>query len=282
MGWQGLEVTSQTLWDQIHALHERLVPTWQAMKEHVLASPQIGADETWWRDLKTGSKQCHDWCVCCKDGVYHEIYPSRSAKAAGEMLAGYTGTVMTDGYSAYKTLAKAMWGLKLVHCWAHARRKFVEAEPFYPQECEEILDRIGKLYEVERAVPKGEDHEAVLIGAGHLGGALLAYTGFERYGFHFVAAFDSDPKKIGREIDGVEVRSMRGLKPYIRRHRIRLAVLTVPVEISQTITDRLMAVGVKAIWNFTPTHLSVPEDVLVRNEHISLGLSQITYHLKGP
>ncbi len=127
-----------------------------------------------------------------------------------------------------------------------------------------------------------EDHEAVLIGAGHLGGALLAYTGFERYGFHFVAAFDSDPKKIGREIDGVEVRSMRGLKPYIRRHRIRLAVLTVPVEISQTITDRLMAVGVKAIWNFTPTHLSVPEDVLVRNEHISLGLSQITYHLKGP
>ncbi len=123
-------------------------------------------------------------------------------------------------------------------------------------------------------------HEAVLLGTGHLGGALLAYTGFERYGFHFVAAFDTDPKKIGREIDGVEVRSMRGLKPYIKRHRIRLAVLTVPVEISQTITDRLVAVGVKAIWNFTPTHLSVPDDVLVRNEHISLGLSQITYHLK--
>jgi redox-sensing transcriptional repressor len=124
-------------------------------------------------------------------------------------------------------------------------------------------------------------HEAVLIGVGHLGGALLAYTGFERYGFHFVAAFDADPKKIGRTIDGIEVRSMRGLKPFVRRHGIRVAVLTVPVEVSQTITDRLVSVGVKAIWNFAPTRLSVPEDVLVRNEHISLGLSEITYHLKS-
>ena len=126
-----------------------------------------------------------------------------------------------------------------------------------------------------------EAHEGVLIGTGHLGGALLAYTGFERYGFHFVAAFDTDPKKIGREIDGVRVRSMKGLKPYIQRHGIRVAVLTVPVEISQTVTDRLVTVGVKAIWNFTPTQLSVPDDVLVRNEHISLGLSEITYHLQG-
>ena len=126
-----------------------------------------------------------------------------------------------------------------------------------------------------------EAHEGVLIGAGHLGGALLAYTGFERYGFHFVAAFDSDPKKIGKEIDGVPVRSMRSLTPYIKRHGIRVAVLTAPVDISQTITDRLVAVGVKAIWNFTPTQLSVPDGVLVRNEHISLGLSEITYHLQG-
>ncbi|MFG1691640.1 redox-sensing transcriptional repressor Rex [Gemmatimonadota bacterium] len=126
-----------------------------------------------------------------------------------------------------------------------------------------------------------EAHEGVLIGAGHLGGALLAYTGFERYGFHFVAAFDTDPKKVGKEIDGVPVRSMRGVTPYIKRHGIRVAVLTVPVEISQTITDRLVAVGVKAIWNFTPTQLSVPDGVLVRNEHISLGLSEITYHLQG-
>ncbi len=124
-----------------------------------------------------------------------------------------------------------------------------------------------------------QTHEGILIGAGHLGGALLAYGGFERYGFHFVAAFDTDPKKIGRDFDGVKVRSMRGLKPYIRRHGIRLAVLTVPVEISQTITDRLVAVGVKAIWNFTPTQITAPPDVLVRNEHISLGLSEITYHL---
>jgi transposase len=162
MGRQGLEVTSQTLWDQMNAVGELLEPSYRALKAHVLASSQIGADETWWRDLKTGSRQCHDWCVCCEDGIYHEIHPNRSAEAAADILRGYTGTVMTDGYVAYKTLAAATPGLKLVHCWAHARRKYVEVEPFYPQECKEILDFIGELYKVERKVPEGLGREEAL------------------------------------------------------------------------------------------------------------------------
>ena len=73
---------------------------------------------------------------------------------------------------------------------------------------------------------------------------------------------------------------MRAMKPFIERHKIRLAILTTPVEVSQKLTDRLVSVGVKAIWNFTPTRLTVPSGVLVRNEHISIGLSEIAYHLK--
>jgi redox-sensing transcriptional repressor len=123
-------------------------------------------------------------------------------------------------------------------------------------------------------------YEAVLIGAGHLGGALLTYPGFTRYGLRIVAAFDSDKRKIGHTIAGCPIRSIRMMTSYVKKHKIRLAILTTPARISQQLTDRLVAAGVKAIWNFTPTQLSAPADVLVRSEHISRGLSQIAYHLK--
>ena len=131
-------------------------------------------------------------------------------------------------------------------------------------------------------VALGFDHgyEAVLIGAGHLGGALLAYSGLARYGLQIVAAFDNDKRRIGRRVRGFTIKPMRALKPFIKRHKIRLAILTTPVVVSQQLTDRLASAGVKAIWNFAPTSLVVPPGVLVRNEHISRGLSEIAYHLK--
>jgi redox-sensing transcriptional repressor len=122
--------------------------------------------------------------------------------------------------------------------------------------------------------------EAVLIGAGHLGGALLAYSGFAKYGLHIVAAFDNEKRKIGGRIGGCTIRSMRSLTPFVKRRKIRVGILTTPVDVSQQITDRLVSAGVKAIWNFAPTSLAVPPGVLVRNEHISRGLSEIAYHLK--
>lgn len=129
-----------------------------------------------------------------------------------------------------------------------------------------------------------QGYEGVLIGTGHLGGALLAYSGFAagfaRYGLDIVAAFDNDKAKIGEQIAGMTVRPMKAMKPFVTRRQIRLAVLTTPAEVAQELTDRLVSVGITAIWNFTPTGLTVPEGVLVRNEHISVGLSEIAYHLK--
>jgi len=126
-----------------------------------------------------------------------------------------------------------------------------------------------------------ERYEAVLVGAGHLGGALLAYSGFARYGLQIVAAFDTDPGKIGNTVAGYSIKSVRGMAPFVRRREIRLAALTTPVDVSQKVTERLVSAGVKAIWNFTPTSLTVPSGVLVRDEHISKGLCEIAYHLKG-
>ena len=147
------------------------------------------------------------------------------------------------------------------------------------------ISRVGyEVCEVCRAIRLvfgfDDPYAAVLIGAGHLGNALLSYPGFARYGLEIVAAFDSDPDKTGTAIKDVAVQGIRSMKPFIRRHGIRLAILTTPVAVSQTITDRLVSSGIKAIWNFSPTQPTVPSNVLVRNEHISRGLAEIAYHLK--
>ncbi len=146
------------------------------------------------------------------------------------------------------------------------------------------MGRVGfEVCEVCRAIRYvlgfDQRYEGVLIGAGHLGSALAAYNGFASYGLEIVAVFDNDKRKIGSKVAGCAVQSMRALKPYIRKHNIRLAILTTPAEVSQELVDRVVSAGVKAIWNFTPTRLTVPPDVFVRNEHISLGLSEIAYHL---
>jgi redox-sensing transcriptional repressor len=149
------------------------------------------------------------------------------------------------------------------------------------------ISRVGyEVCEVCRAIRLlfGFDrpYSAVLVGTGHLGSALLAYTGFARFGLLIVAAFDSDPAKVGSQIAGITVQPMQALKPYIRNHGIRMGIITTPVAVAQGVTDQLVASGVKAVWNFSPTRLNVAQGVLVRNEHISLGLAQLAYHLHGP
>ena len=94
-----------------------------------------------------------------------------------------------------------------------------------------------------------------------------------------MAAFDSDDTKTGQEIAGCTVRHMRGMRAFIQRHRIRLAILTTPAPASQKVTDRLVSAGITAIWNFSPIRLTVRHGVFVRNEHISLGLSELAFHL---
>jgi len=137
--------------------------------------------------------------------------------------------------------------------------------------------------DVVRAVRKvlsfDEVHPAILVGSGHLGGALTAYAGFARYGLVIRAAFDNDKEKTGHPIACCAVRHTRGMRAFIRREKIRLAILTVPASVAQDVTNRLVDAGIKAIWNFSPTHLTVPPGVFVRNEHISLGLSEITFRL---
>jgi transposase len=152
---EGLDVASQTLWDQIEALATVLHPTYEALRRHVLAAPVIGADETWWRFMQgRAGKRWWAWSVTSADAVAYTILESRSQEAARQVLDGYEGIVLADGYGAYDALARAGPRFTLVHCWAHVRRKFVEAELHYPAPCGEALALIGQLYAVERACPR--------------------------------------------------------------------------------------------------------------------------------
>ena len=148
------------------------------------------------------------------------------------------------------------------------------------------ISRVGyEICEVCRAIRTvfGFDrpYEAILVGSGHLGKAVLSYPGFSRYGLRIVASFDNDPEIIGTEIAGLVVRPIRSLKPFVRKHGVRLAILTTPVNVSQALADRLVSSGVEAIWNFSPTRLTAPRNVLIQNQYISVGLAQIAYHLNG-
>lgn len=155
---EGLNIDSQTLWDQIDVLARVLQPTYDALTRHVLEAEVVGADETWWRLMeKKGSKRWWVWSVTRDDAVFYKTHPSRSQEAARQVLNGYDGIVMADGYSAYDALSRAGPSFTLAHCWAHARRKFMEAEPHFPVPCRTVLDLIGSLYAVEAEIPSPTD-----------------------------------------------------------------------------------------------------------------------------
>ncbi len=122
-------------------------------------------------------------------------------------------------------------------------------------------------------------YEAVLIGAGQLGSAILAYPEFDRYGLRVVAAFDGDPFKVGRRIGGHTIRPIDEMVPFVHENGIPMAILCTPVDAAQDLADMLVTVDVKAIWNFTPRRLTVPDGVLARNERFSAGLGEIAYGL---
>lgn len=122
--------------------------------------------------------------------------------------------------------------------------------------------------------------EAILIGAGKLGQALMGYKGFQEYGLNILAAFDRDP---GKEAPGAKhpVYSMDKLESYCRSHKVLMGIITVPGEHAQQVCDQLINCGIKAIWNFAPGHLDVPAGILVQNENMATSLAVLSMHLQA-
>jgi redox-sensing transcriptional repressor len=132
---------------------------------------------------------------------------------------------------------------------------------------------------IERFLGWDNQTKAVLVGVGHLGTALLGYTGFEHFGLRIAGAFDSDPCKVGKWVQGRKVQSLDNLVSFAKRQAIELGVLTVPSSAAQNAADLLVRAGIKGIWNFTPAKLQLPESVLVQKEDLAEGLAVLSHRL---
>ena len=122
--------------------------------------------------------------------------------------------------------------------------------------------------------------DAILIGAGKLGQALMGYSGFDAYGLNILAAFDVAPFA-DKTSEGKPVYPISELEAFCRINNVLMGIITVPAEFAQGVCDRLVACGIKAIWNFAPTHLEVPANILVQNENMATSLAVLSMHLQA-
>jgi len=120
----------------------------------------------------------------------------------------------------------------------------------------------------------------ILVGVGNLGLALLSYRGFAKEGFEIVAAFDAEPDRPRDKKLGVTLLGMDDLPAFVRKHGVRMAILTVPAEAAQEVTNHLVESGIAGILNFSPIVLSVPEDVMVNNVNLAIELENLSYFIQ--
>ena len=121
--------------------------------------------------------------------------------------------------------------------------------------------------------------DVALVGAGYLGHALAHYHGFEHRGFRISWVFDSDPEKIGKEMDQLVVQNVSALEDVINQNNVKVAVIAVPANHAQEITDRLVAVGIRSILSYAPIHLTVPDGVEISYSDPVIQLQRMTYYL---
>lgn len=129
---------------------------------------------------------------------------------------------------------------------------------------------------IERFLGWDSVQDAILVGAGNLGAALMGYQEFQYHGLHLIAAFDRDPQKIGSVIHGVPVLSIDTLDIQVRSLGAKIAILTVPSAFAQKMADILVNAGIEGIWNFTNVKLKVPDKVAVQKEDLSSGYAMLS------
>jgi len=136
-----------------------------------------------------------------------------------------------------------------------------------------LLDQLRLILQVN------QPWKVALVGAGHVGHALLRFSGFENRGFSVAAVFDKDPHKIGRHIERLRVLDVATLREVLQLQAIHIAIIAVPAEEAQEVADALVAAGVRAILAYAPLTLSVPAHVRVSYLDPVIGLQSMTYYL---
>lgn len=147
--------------------------------------------------------------------------------------------------------------------------------------------RVG--YDIDELIAVLEDflgftnmHKAFLFGVGSLGGALLRDSGLNHFGLEIVAGFDVNPELVGQCINGIPIFHSDDFPEKMKEYNVNIGVLTVPIEIAQNITDKMVEGGIKAVWNFTPFRIRVPENIVVQNTslyaHLAVMFNRLNFN----
>lgn len=134
---------------------------------------------------------------------------------------------------------------------------------------------------IENFLGWNDETPVFLVGAGNLGSALLGYKGFLEYHFNIIAAFDSDPKKIGTVIHEKKVYSLDKLQELAATMHVEIAILSVPCEYAQEAAEHIVKSGIRAIWNFTNTTLSLPSEIVQQKVNMAGDLAELSVKLSG-
>jgi len=145
----------------------------------------------------------------------------------------------------------------------------------YGYNVEYLYTEIGKILGLDKC------YNVIIIGAGNLGQALANYTDFERRGFIIKGIFDVNPRLEGISIRGTEIRMLDELEEFVKENTVHIAALTIPKLKAPAIAKDLVKLGIKAIWNFAPIDLNLPNDVMVENVHLAESLMRLSYNLKA-
>ena len=136
------------------------------------------------------------------------------------------------------------------------------------------------MQDIEAYLNFAEDTGTVVVGAGKLGRALLDYTGFEKAGFNVMAGFDIEPS-VDISEGGKPIYPISRLEHFCRHYDVHIGVIAVPAESAQDVCDSLVSCGVRAIWNFAPVHLQVPDSVIVQSENLAVSLTSLRVQMKN-
>lgn len=135
------------------------------------------------------------------------------------------------------------------------------------------------IVEIEDYLGINDHHSAVITGVGNMGRALMSYAGFTAYGLRIVAGFDDRSEIVGTEIEGKPVFRPDRMRELCERLHVRIGIITVPAESAQEVCDAYVRCGIRAIWNFSPTRLVAPPEVLIRSENMAYSLAVLSRHL---
>ncbi|NLN66107.1 MAG: redox-sensing transcriptional repressor Rex [Clostridiaceae bacterium] len=143
----------------------------------------------------------------------------------------------------------------------------------YGYNVESLYRELGKILGVDKRF------NAIIIGAGNMGNALANYPNFKRRGYDLIGIFDINPELVGKEISGITIQSIDELESFIGKNKTDIAILTIPSQSISEVAEKVAALGVKGIWNFSPQDLKLSGDVVVENVHLSDGLMVLGYKI---